>query len=125
MPIRLICSTDGPLCLRSATTSFWHNRCRRGPSTPTPIAEVRLGSRSRFGLQLRKFMLRSLTSSLTHHKASIGQAYMLTQKRLESAFLCIIQTFVEWLGGIREFFKLDRDCFQLDTIRLELFSPFS
>jgi hypothetical protein len=22
--------------LRSATTSFWHNRCRRGPSTPTP-----------------------------------------------------------------------------------------
>src|ERR1700674_1790036 len=28
------------LCLRSATTSFWHNRCRRGPSTPTPIAEI-------------------------------------------------------------------------------------
>jgi hypothetical protein len=68
-------------------------------------------------------MLRSLNSSLTHHKASIGQAF--TQKRLESAFLCIIQTFVEWLGGIREFFKLDRDCFQLDRIRLELFSPFS
>src|SRR3984893_641607 len=42
MPIRLICSTDGPLCLRSATTSFWHNRCRRGPSTPSPIAEARL-----------------------------------------------------------------------------------
>jgi hypothetical protein len=60
-----------------------------------------------------------------HHKASIGQTYMLTQKRLESAFLCIIQTFVERLGGIREFFKLDRDCFQLDRIRLELFSPFS
>src|SRR5271157_2685906 len=37
MPIRLICSSDGPLCLRSATTSFWHNRCRRGPSTPTPF----------------------------------------------------------------------------------------
>jgi putative SOS response-associated peptidase YedK len=35
MPIRLICSTDGLLCLRSAKTSFWHNRCRRGPSTPT------------------------------------------------------------------------------------------
>ena len=35
IPIRLICSTDGPLCLRSATTSFWHARCRRGPSTPT------------------------------------------------------------------------------------------
>src|SRR6202789_3165419 len=35
MPIRLICSTDGLLCLRSATTSFWHNRCRRGPSTPS------------------------------------------------------------------------------------------
>src|SRR4051794_33183480 len=35
IPIRLICSTDGPLCLRSATTSFWHTRCRRGPSTPT------------------------------------------------------------------------------------------
>jgi hypothetical protein len=33
---------------------------------------------------------------------------MLAQKRLESAFLCIIQTFVEWLGGIREFFKLGR-----------------
>src|SRR5256885_7009339 len=40
MPIRLICSTDGPFCLRSATTSFWHNRCRRGPSTPSPIAEI-------------------------------------------------------------------------------------
>src|ERR1700704_3953660 len=40
MPIRLICSTDGPLCLRSATTSFWHNRCRRGPSTPSPFAEI-------------------------------------------------------------------------------------
>src|SRR5271170_25807 len=35
IPIRLICSTDGLLCLRSATTSFWHARCRRGPSTPT------------------------------------------------------------------------------------------
>src|SRR5215208_6802413 len=35
IPIRLICSTDGSLCLRSATTSFWHARCRRGPSTPT------------------------------------------------------------------------------------------
>jgi len=43
MPIRLICSTDGPLCLRSATTSFWHNRCRRGPSTPTPEAFERNG----------------------------------------------------------------------------------
>src|ERR1019366_3649246 len=38
MPIRLICSTDGLLCLRSVTTSFWHNRCRRGPSTPTLAA---------------------------------------------------------------------------------------
>jgi hypothetical protein len=64
-------------------------------------------------------------SSLTHHKASMGQTYMLAQKRLESAFLCIIQTFVEWLGGICGFFELDRDCFQLDRIRLELFSPFS
>jgi hypothetical protein len=35
MPIRLTCSTDGLHCLRSATTSFWHNRCRRGPSTPS------------------------------------------------------------------------------------------
>src|SRR4051794_55476 len=35
IPIRLICSTDGSLCLRSATTSVWHTRCRRGPSTPT------------------------------------------------------------------------------------------
>src|SRR4051812_40725696 len=35
IPIRLICSTDGSLCLRSATTSFWHVRCRWGPSTPT------------------------------------------------------------------------------------------
>src|SRR3954454_14986838 len=34
IPIRLICSTDGLLCLRSATTSVWHARCRRGPSTP-------------------------------------------------------------------------------------------
>src|SRR5713226_2010959 len=31
IPIRLIWSTDGPLCLRSATASFWHVRCRRGP----------------------------------------------------------------------------------------------
>jgi hypothetical protein len=35
MPIRLICSTDGLLCLRSTAISFWHARCRRGPSTPT------------------------------------------------------------------------------------------
>src|SRR3954470_6281327 len=35
MPIRITCSTDGLLCLRSATTSFWHVGCRRGPSTPT------------------------------------------------------------------------------------------
>src|SRR5215218_6015299 len=35
IPIRLICSTDGSLYLRSATTSVWHTRCRRGPSTPT------------------------------------------------------------------------------------------
>ena len=34
MPIRLICSMDGLLCLRTAT-SFRHARCRRGPSTPT------------------------------------------------------------------------------------------
>ena len=58
--------------------------------------------------------MRPSNSSLTHHKASMGQTYMLAQKRLESAFLCIIQTFVEWLGGICEFFKLDRDFFQLD-----------
>ena len=90
---------------------------------PPSIAEVRLGSRSKFGLQL--LTLRPSNGSLTHHNASIGQAYMLAQKRLKSAFLCIIQTFVEWLGGIREFFKLDRDCFQLNRIRLELFSPFS
>ena len=51
----------------------------------------------------------------------MGQTYMLAQKRLESAFLCIIQTFVERLGGICEFFKLYRDFFQLDRIRLELF----
>ena len=73
----------------------------------------------------RRSLSRPLNSSLTRHKASMGEAYMLAQKRLEPAFLCIIQTFVEWLGGIREFFKLDRDCFQLDRIRLELFSPFS
>src|SRR6516165_12506100 len=35
IPIRLICSTGGLLCLRSTATSFWHARCRRGPSTPT------------------------------------------------------------------------------------------
>src|SRR4051812_41719794 len=35
IPIRLICSTDGLLCLRSTTASVWHNRCRRGPSIPT------------------------------------------------------------------------------------------
>jgi len=34
-PIRLICSMDGLLCLRSTPTSFRHARCRRGPSTPT------------------------------------------------------------------------------------------
>src|SRR5215213_8199549 len=40
IPIRLICSTDGSLCLRSATTSVWHTRCRRGPSTPTDDARI-------------------------------------------------------------------------------------
>jgi len=29
---------DGLLCLRSTTTSFWHTRCRRGPSTPTILS---------------------------------------------------------------------------------------
>src|ERR1700747_3301687 len=42
MPIRLICSTGGLHCLRSATTSFWHNRCRRGPSTPSLLAGAAL-----------------------------------------------------------------------------------
>src|ERR1700757_2299282 len=42
MPIRLTCSTDGLHCLRSATTSFWHNRCRRGPSTPSLLAGAAL-----------------------------------------------------------------------------------
>jgi hypothetical protein len=107
---------------KGAGMSASHRGC---VTQPPPIAEVRLGSRSRFGLQLRKFTLRPLNVSLTHHKASIGQTYMLAQKRFESAFLCIVQTFVEWLGGIREFFKLDRDCIQLDRNRLELFSPFS
>src|ERR1700694_4257308 len=41
IPIRLICSTDGLLCLRSATTSSWHAGCRRGPSTPTIGGSVR------------------------------------------------------------------------------------
>src|SRR3954452_11492385 len=40
IPIRLICSTDGLLCLRSATTSVWHTRCRRGPSTPAEDADA-------------------------------------------------------------------------------------
>src|ERR1700738_364507 len=31
--------------LRSATTSSWHNRCRRGPSTPTPDSAVRQSRR--------------------------------------------------------------------------------
>jgi hypothetical protein len=30
---------DGLLCLRSATTSFWHSDAVRGPSTPTDVAE--------------------------------------------------------------------------------------
>src|SRR6056297_1444010 len=39
IPIRQTCSTDGLLCLRSATTSLWHKRCRWGPSTPSsPVA---------------------------------------------------------------------------------------
>src|ERR1700737_1018217 len=42
MPIRLTCSTDGLHCLRSATTSFWHNRCRRGPSTPSLLTGAAL-----------------------------------------------------------------------------------
>ena len=68
--------------------------------------------------------MQPLSSSFTRQKASIWQPYMLAQKRLKAAFLCIIQTFVEWLGGIRECFKLDRDSF-LDRIRFKLFSPFS
>src|SRR3954469_10332557 len=36
--MRIGCSTDGLLCLRSTTTtSFWHARCLRGPSTPTTV----------------------------------------------------------------------------------------
>jgi hypothetical protein len=35
MPMRIMWSTDGLLCLRSATTSFWHSDAVRGPSTPT------------------------------------------------------------------------------------------
>src|SRR5258706_7794229 len=27
-------------CLRFATTSFWHTRCRRGPSTPSSQDDV-------------------------------------------------------------------------------------
>jgi hypothetical protein len=46
IPFRLICSTDGLLCLRSTTTSFWHNRCRRGPST-TPTADALVTARCR------------------------------------------------------------------------------
>src|SRR6056297_3357481 len=39
IPIRQTCSTDGLLCLRSATTSLWHKRCRWGPPTPSsPVA---------------------------------------------------------------------------------------
>src|SRR3954449_13089921 len=40
IPIRLTCSTDGLLCLRSATTSVWHARCRQGPSTPAARGEA-------------------------------------------------------------------------------------
>src|SRR3954447_22332175 len=50
IPIRLICSTDGSLCLRSATTSFWHARCRRGPSTPTDEITILSGLGAAFGL---------------------------------------------------------------------------
>jgi hypothetical protein len=35
IPMRVIWSMDGLLCLRSATTSFWHSDAVRGPSTPT------------------------------------------------------------------------------------------
>src|SRR5687768_6671654 len=40
MPILIILVTDGSLCLRSSTTSLWHIRCRRGPSTPTEQHDV-------------------------------------------------------------------------------------
>src|ERR671916_542633 len=39
MPMRIIWSMGGLLCLRSATTSFWHSDAVRGPSTPTDLAE--------------------------------------------------------------------------------------
>ena len=42
MPILQTFSTDSLLYLRSATISFWHNRCRRAPSTPTVEDESRL-----------------------------------------------------------------------------------
>src|SRR5215218_9634947 len=38
IPMRIIWSMDGLLCLRSATTSFWHSDAVRGPSTPTDLA---------------------------------------------------------------------------------------
>ena len=40
IPMRIIWSTDGLLCLRSATTSFWHSDAVRGPSTPTALADA-------------------------------------------------------------------------------------
>ena len=70
MAIRLICSMDGSLCLRSATTSFWHARCRRGPSTPTDdVAMADLtGETDRSALRLdfdRRLMLQFHGSAIT------------------------------------------------------------
>ena len=87
IPIRLICSTDGLLCLRSATTSFWHARCRRGPSTPTdgrvhgaasdvrrhPVADRPAARTASAGMTGRSGQMRQTTTAearLDHGKAA-------------------------------------------------------
>ncbi|MBO0866332.1 MAG: group II intron reverse transcriptase/maturase [Mycobacterium sp.] len=40
MPMRVRSDMDGSLSMRPCTASFWHKRCRRGPSTPTRLADL-------------------------------------------------------------------------------------
>src|SRR5664279_5622989 len=49
---------DGPLCLRSPTTSFWHSRCRRGPSTPT--VHIVANDRKQFAVERREHLAQFL-----------------------------------------------------------------
>jgi len=89
----LICSTDGLLCLRSATTSVWHARCRRGPfsnrSSPVklPVYVARPGHGSLRGQRgLPQHLVRSGGQALQGPQ----RAYVDTRPPARRAIACTL-----------------------------------